>query len=366
MRKLASIKTITNISPIEGKDRIELAHIDGWQSIVKKGEYIIGDITIFIEPDAVLPDRPEFDFLRKNNFRIKTMKLGGVLSQGVCFPLSILPQLKDYKLGDDVTDFLGIKQYEATMDVEENNFNQNDNNKKFNHPIFKFLLRYSIFRKLLLPKKQNKGFPDFISKTDETRCQNMPSLFNDYNKKISYVVREKIDGQSGTFFIKKLPKKFLRKQKYDFGVCSRNMRLWNEFNSSQWFVANKYKIKEVLEELIGNNDFVAIQGECIAPKVQGNKYKVSEPDLYVFNLIYPYGKVDCILGEDVLNQYGIKWCPIINHEFTLPNTMNELLDYSTGTSKLYPTLREGIVLRNYENKVSFKAVSPDFLIKNDE
>jgi RNA ligase (TIGR02306 family) len=90
LRKLASIKTISEIHPIEGRDRIELAIVDGWQIIVKKGEYQIGDKTVFVEIDSILPEKPEFEFLRKNKFRIKTMKLSGVLSQGICFPISIL------------------------------------------------------------------------------------------------------------------------------------------------------------------------------------------------------------------------------------------------------------------------------------
>jgi RNA ligase (TIGR02306 family) len=138
MRKLASIKSISDILPIEGKDRIELAIIDGWQIIVKKGEYIIGDKTIFVEIDSVLPEKEEFEFLRKNKFRIKTMKLGGVLSQGICFPLSLLPNDKQYNLEDDVTDILGIKQYEATRDIESEDIVQQNKNK-FQHPISFFL-----------------------------------------------------------------------------------------------------------------------------------------------------------------------------------------------------------------------------------
>jgi len=363
-RKLASIKTISDIQPIENRDRIELVIVDGWQIIVKKGEYKIGDKTIFVEIDSVLPEIPEFEFLRSKKFRIKTMKMAGTLSQGICLPLSILPTNRQYKLEDDVTEIIGIKQYETTRDIEPEEIIPK-NNKKFQHPIFKYLFKYSLFRNLLLPKKQNKDFPEFIYKTDETRIQNMPFILK--NKDNTYVVREKINGQSGTFFLKKMNKKWSwQKQNYDFGVCSRNLRLWNETDNSYWFVAKKYNIKEVLKNLIGDNDFVAIQGECISPKVQGNKYKVSEADLYTFNLIYPDGKVSCLWGEEILKHHGIKWCPLIEKNFILPDSVNELLDYSTGKSKLYNTLREGLVFRNYEKNLSFKAVSPEFLIKNDE
>lgn len=114
MRTLASIKEIAALHPIEGKDRIELAVIDGWSVIVKKNEFQVGDRCVYCEIDSVLPEKPEFEFLRNKNFRIKTMKMGGVISQGICFPLSILPE-SEYKVGDDVTDIMGVKQYEPTI-----------------------------------------------------------------------------------------------------------------------------------------------------------------------------------------------------------------------------------------------------------
>lgn len=86
MRQLASIKVISDITPIEGKDRIVLATVDGWRVIVKKDEFRIGDKCVYIEIDSVLPEKPEFEFLRKNNFRIKTMKMAGCISSGICFP----------------------------------------------------------------------------------------------------------------------------------------------------------------------------------------------------------------------------------------------------------------------------------------
>ena len=361
-RKLASIQKIEWIEPIVNKDKIELAGVLGFQVIVQKNEYKIGDNTIFVEIDSILPDKPEFEFLKSKKFRIKTMKMGGVLSQGICFPLSMLPN-KEYKLDEDVTQILGIQKYEPN---EDNRDIESDkiNNNRYKHPIFKILFRFKFIRNLILSKKQNKGFPEFIHKTDEIRIQNIPSILK--NKDTKYVVREKIDGQSGTFFLKKLPKSIFKKQRFDFGVCSRNLRLWNEDNSSYWNVAKKYNIKSILERLIGENDFIAIQGECVSTNVQGNKYKVTEPDLYVFNLILPDKKVECLWAEQLLKGFGLKWCPLIDDNFTLLDSVNEMLEYATGDSKLYKTLREGLVFRNYEHNISFKSVSPNFLIKYDE
>ena len=172
MRTLASIKEIAALHPIEGKDRIELAIIDGWSVIVKKNEFQVGDKCVYCEIDSVLPEKPEFEFLRNKNFRIKTMKMGGVISQGICFPLSILPE-SEYKVGDDVTDIMGVKQYEPTMDREPKSLGETQLDSK-KYP--KWLMRFKWFRKLVrrYDKRGSKAFPAFIHKTDETRIQNIP------------------------------------------------------------------------------------------------------------------------------------------------------------------------------------------------
>lgn len=359
-RKLASIKTIGSIMPIEGRDRIVLAMVDGWSVIIKKDEFQTGDKCVYVEIDSVMPETEQFEFLRKNKFRIKTMKMAGVISQGIVFPLSVLPE-GDYVLDQDVTEILGVTQYEPTMDIERDT--EKDNAPKRKYP--KWLMRYAWFRKLVLPKKQPKEFPDFISKTDEPRIQNAP--YHLQNKE-PMIVTEKIDGQSGTFFLKRVKGKHRwSKDTFDFGVCSRNMRLWQEDNSSQWAVAKKYNIEKILKDNIRDYDFIAIQGECIAPKVQGNKYKVTEPDLYVFNVIdSAYGRWGSVDAMKWCQREGMKFVPVLNIAFVLPDSVKELLEYAHGKSAIGDTLREGIVIRSKDGKQSFKAVDPLFLMKYDE
>ena len=360
MRQLASIKEIGAIYPIEGKDRIVLAQVDGWQVIVQKSDYVVGSKCIFCEIDSVFPPKPEFEFLKSKNYRIKTMKMSGILSQGICFPLSILPQNRDYKVGDDVTEILGVTQYETTIDKE---VESKESTPIKHYP--EFLIKMAWFRKLVLPKKQNKGFPNFISKTDETRIQNAPFYLD---MDCRFVATEKVDGQSGTFTLQRINgKHFWNKEKFDFAVCSRNLRQWENNTSSYWTVAKKYNIEEVLHKFIGDNEWVAIQGECVASNVQGNKYHVTEPDLYVFNLIYPTGRADSLEAKKIVSEYGLKFVPVIDEFVSIKGmSVNEVLDYATGNSQLYNTLREGIVFRSLDGKQSFKAVSPKFLMKYDE
>lgn len=83
MRKLASVQKIEAIHPIEGRDQIGLAVVLGWQVIVRYDQFREGDLCVYCEVDSVLPEVPEFEFLRKCNFRIKTMKMAG-LSRRAC------------------------------------------------------------------------------------------------------------------------------------------------------------------------------------------------------------------------------------------------------------------------------------------
>jgi RNA ligase (TIGR02306 family) len=89
-RKLATIQKIINIEPIADADKIEKATVLGWSMVVKKNEFKIKDLCIYIEIDSIVPDIPYFEFMRERKFRVKTIKLRGVLSQGLLLPLSFL------------------------------------------------------------------------------------------------------------------------------------------------------------------------------------------------------------------------------------------------------------------------------------
>lgn len=358
MRKLATIKEIVDIQPIEGRDKIVLATVSGWHVIVQKSDFNVGDKCCYIEIDSVLPEKPEFEFLRPKKFRIRTMKMAGVISQGICFPLSILPPKKDgseYEIGEDVTDIIGVKQYEETMDTGDRELPQ----KKKKYPAL--LMRFRWFRNLVLPKKTKGSFPSFISKTDEERIQNMPWILRD---KREWIATEKIDGQSGTFALVK--HKSLFRTRYEYIVCSRNLRLTHPDNSSYWKVSDKYQIENALKNLIGDREWIAIQGECVGPKIQKNKYGLNDYDMYVFNLLYPTGRVNSVRAKSICENKGLNFVPIVEDHVILPDTVDEVLAYAHGKSMLADTLREGIVFRTRDGKQSFKAVDPEFLLKWSE
>lgn len=358
MRKLASVQKIEWIKPIEGKDRIALFGILGWSVICQKTIGEVGDNVVYCEIDSVLPEKEEFEFLRSKKFHIKTMKMSGVISQGICFPMSILPERKQgYKVGDDVTDIIGVTEFTEVMD-DPVAPGQKSTKKK--NP----LMRFALYRRLFGNKYQKDSFPsEYLSKTDETRIQSTPWLLED--KKDKWIATEKVDGTSGTFLLVKKHKLFKRTA-YEYMVCSRNRRLPVNDGSVYWQVSDKYMIKEKLMNMIGDREWIAIQGECIAPKVQKNKYGVSEPHMYVFNLLTPKGRWGSVAARDYLGTRGFDFVPIVDEDFKLPDTVDEMITLAHGKSMLADTLREGLVVRSCEGTKSFKAVDPEFLLKWSE
>ncbi len=112
--KLASIQIITHIRPIDGADRIEAARVIGYQTVIKKGEFRPGDRCVWHEPDTIAAEKPEYEFLRKQGFRLKVSRFKGQVSQGLALPVTILPSA-EYELGADVTELTGIRKYEKPL-----------------------------------------------------------------------------------------------------------------------------------------------------------------------------------------------------------------------------------------------------------
>ncbi len=338
MRKLASIQIIKDIRPIEGADNIEVAQVNSWNVVVKKGEYKAGDYCVYCEIDSFLPIRPEYEFLRKTSykkmgdqegFRLKSIRLRGVVSQGLLLPTSALTTT-DYAyndmpcVGDDVTDLLGVVKYEPPIPAE-------------------------------LSGVAKGQFPPFLRKTDEERIQNLSNEYEDMRKE-RYYVTEKIDGTSATFY-------------YNdgvFGVCSRNLELVESESNTYWKIAHQYDLPNRMTIMDKN---IAIQGEIYGEGIQANKYKIKGQKLAVFNVfdIDKQEKMSVYDMTELCMMFSLTPVPIIDGDFTLPNTIEELLQYAEGKSKLHPeTEREGVVIRSHDCKVSFKAISNKFLLKQKD
>ena len=351
MRKLATIRQVSDIRPIEGKDRIEQVKVDGWNVIVVKGQFQNGDLCVYVEIDSQLPPKEEFKFLESKRYIIKTMKMSGVRSEGIVFPLSILK--KKHKLGDDVTKELGIIQYNKEVEVRKTLLGR----------LFSFMMRYLWFRKLfkktISRKKVTSNWPGWIRKTDEDRIQNNTAFLKEDG---GWTATEKLDGSSATYALKD----------NEFIICSRNNRIYDEDNI--WAkIAVKYNIKGVLTSFARTTSAktIVIQGEIIGPKIQGNKYGLDDIRFYMFNFI-----IDGVsLALEQPNFNGHEYIMNVPVRFPWVNIkdkqVDDILEMATYPSTLNKdVLAEGLVFRQYDDfgrlVRSFKAVSPEFLMKNKE
>lgn len=338
MRKLASIQRIKALEPIEGADAIEKATVLGWQLVVKKGEFKVGDLAVYCEIDSLLPDKPEFEFLKPRGMRIRTVRLRGQISQGICFPLSVLPE--DFVIEEDAdcTEVLGITKYEAPIPACLNGI--------------------------------AKGrFPSFIPKTDETRVQVLQKVLDAFRGESCYVT-EKLDGSSVTYFLKD----------GEFGVCSRNFELEEDSENSLWKVARELDIENKLRNL-GKN--LALQGELIGEGIQGNKLKLRGQTVRFFN-VYDIDKGEYLNFaefQELLKTLDLPMVPVVELDYRLENDMESIIRMATIKSQLLKEVwAEGIVIRTHAAKgnlflggediffsrLSFKAINPEFLLKFGE
>lgn len=386
-RALAHVELVNNKQPIEGADRIELLTVLGWNVIQQKDTAQIGDKVVYIEIDSKVPETEPFEFLEKRGYKVKSMKMKGVISQGLAMTFDQLGlDPNKYEVGDDLTEKLGITKIETdeekrlkssesfdsavmSMKARHKNF--------FSKPLVKKLMKYKWFRKIaffFLGKKKDKpkSFPGFIRKTDEVRVENIPNVLG---QKKHYVRTEKIDGTSSTYAIQK------KGRKNEFIVCSRNVRqqdvdqkCYHDCGNVYWEMFYKYNIGDFLEAYQKETgaEIVILQGETYGESLQGNPYKLDHREFRGFNLIKTdarnsvYNRIPSKVAEKICAKYGIMWVPILDEIYEIPGNMKEMKETAEGNSVINPNvLREGIVYRCPEDDSSFKNVSNSYLLKHN-
>lgn len=343
-RRLASVRKVADIQPIPGADAIDVATIDGWKVVVKKGEFQVGDLAVYFEIDSWIP-KDVAPFLNKGRTyngvegeRLRTVKLRGQVSQGLLLPISQFAKLDprdcnwyladhdtDYLVdGDDITEVLGIQKYEKPLPGA-----------------------------LVGVAKGN--FPSFLRKTDQERVQNMiRDLLRWEEAGAAWEVTEKLDGSSMTCYM----------HEGVFGVCSRNYDLEETAENSFWNVARRDGIPGKLP------DGYALQGELIGPGVQGNKYGLERLEFFVFDVwdikesryLTPTDRR--LFCEKLLI---VNHVPVLETSFRASSNVVALLGMADGQSKIGKRpAREGLVFKNVATEDSFKAISNAWLLKNEE
>ena len=385
-RALAYVVTIDEIKPIEGYDRVEHARTNGWWVIISKNDNLnVGDKCVYFEVDSKVNAEDErFAFLEKKNYKVKTQKMCKVISQGLLMPLRLFPEVGDVDVNTDVTEKLKV-----TYAVEEDNERKSNkvnkdkkyqsmaarNAKLFKKKPFRWLMRREWGRKLLFvffgKKRDNpRGWPThfpYIHKTDEERCENLPWVLGYENP---LIVTEKLDGTSTTFILERKGR-----NKYEFYVLSRNVRQADENQACYhdhniyWDMAFKYDVENKLRFWLEHDPeltYVCVQGESVG-SVQGNPLKLAEDDFYVFNFIdSKHGRHPSNFAKNIVENMGMKFVPILDYCFKMPDDMEVFKQMATAPSVVNPNvMREGIVLRDPTNDFSFKNVSREYLLKHN-
>lgn len=341
MRKLATIRKIDALTPIVGADAIECATVGGWKVVVKKGEYTVGDLAVYCEIDSWIPTELA-PFLSKGKEprvyegiqgeRLRTVKLRGQLSQGLLLPLAeVIANAgcwSPLEEGDDVSEWLNIKKWEMPMNAQ-------------------------------LAGMARGNFPSLIPKTDQERVQNLKrEIAQAAEDGLEFEVTEKLEGSSMTVYL------------IDgvFGVCSRNLDLKETEDNTFWQVARRDDIEAKMRAVPTGGDF-AIQGELIGPGIQGNIYKLSKPEFRVFDVynisggfyMNPAGR------RELIERMGLLHVPVmlVRRDLLGFGSIEDILEFADAKSVMGDITgpwREGIVFKQVDGGMTFKAISNKYLL----
>jgi RNA ligase (TIGR02306 family) len=336
MRKLATVRKIREILPINGADNIELALVDGWEVVVGKGIYGKDELVVYLEIDSWVPTAVA-PFLTKpgkepsvyNGIpgeRLRTIKLKKQVSQG----LIPFHAPCGSNVGDDLSESLNITKWERPEEF--------------------------------LPSNAKGNFPAFIPKTEQERLQNIE--LSDLVRETEWEVTEKMHGSSMTVYHKDGV----------VGVCSRNFDLLDDGSGNFWKTAHALDLPIVLAEIHAEFGLdMALQGELCGPGINGNQYLLSSHQFYVFDIFdITHGKY--LLPEerqDVIDDWlgEMTHVPVIysNEVLGFEVTNKDLLKMADGESQIEEgVIREGLVFKSTTTDFSFKAVSNNWLYKTGE
>ncbi|MCD8119796.1 MAG: 2'-5' RNA ligase [Lachnospiraceae bacterium] len=275
------------------------------------------------------------DFMGEG-FRLKSQRFRGQISQGLILPLSILPQDREYELGEDVTELLGVRKWEIEDKVTSSGTAIGE-------------------------------LPHGIPKTDEMRVQSFPELIDEFAGK-PYYISTKMDGTSVTMY----------QMDGNFGVCGRNFEYADDGKCAFWEYAKMLGLPEKLkaategkEELFPKN--LALQGEFCGGGIQKNRLKLKHPEWYVFTAIdlSTHRRLSLDRMLKICDELGLQHVPIEEQGEAFPyGSVEELLERARGK---YPSgmYKEGIVIRPPEPvysptlsaPLSMKVLNNDYLLK---
>ncbi len=377
--EIVKIKEIVN-HPNPKVERLELVRFEnkdgilGWQVVVRKGEYKVGDLAIYTPIDSLLPEKletylfPLDSKIKLNKSRVRSIKIQQALSQGMIIPFNdegiqkLYPTLSKKKFGENVTNLLEITKFEPP----EQHISKGMKGRiaKKNHPLFTKYLDLEHYKK----------YPNVFQPEDEiylsekvhgssTRMAYLPTYINKWD------------------LWKKIIKFFGLLPKYQFIVGSRNVQFTDRKENKNKIFYDKNIYQLIADKLNIKNKLKPNEqlfGEIVGYNVQshytyGCKQDEKEYDFYAYDV-----KID---GKWLNTEDFFTWCKereIQKVPFIYKGKLKDIDLYKTSqgpslildsNGKTTQPEREGIVIRSYREEFApqigrkiLKFVSDKFLL----
>ena len=364
LNSVCYVSTIKEIKPIEGADKIELAVIGGWNCVIQKNAYKVGDLVVVATTDAVIPvdlsDRMEVtSYLRKGQ-RVRTVKLRGVYSECLIIPTKFIPGIGEiYYDGTDMMELMGISKWEPPVQMR-----QLSSGKK---------VRY-------------QDNPNFHVYYKFPNLKNAPDMFTE--KDLVEITR-KIHGTNARYGIVKKSKislwdkivKFLGNKwvEYEFVVGSHNVEKGSDsqgfYDTNVWYeIAEKYNIKEKMWDIAkfrGAEDIgtgMTLYGEIYGAGIQkGYDYGLEDISLVGFDVSINGQYLDTSRAAYIITaHFRIPYVPILwtgmwSKEIQDSFVLNNFIE---GTKVPH----EGVVVKDVsgDRRKIAKVINPDYLIYSEK
>lgn len=355
-------------------DALELARVGDYLSIVPKGKYKTGDLGVYIPEQAVLPERViarlglEGRLAGKQKNRVKAIKLRGILSQGLIFPVEtnydvietgILGEPSKVKpgpshcirieelgaghvveLGYDCAPWMGITKYEPKIPTHMNGqvFNASG-----------YTLKFDI--------ENIKKYPDIIEEGEMV------------------AITEKLHGTWACFGYHPDIEHPIVTSK---GLSAQGLAFkMTEENDNNLYVRTfRYKVERELDMLKSAHPGkpVYILGEIYGQGVQDLHYDAAEPEFRIFDIyigtpgqgIY-MDAPSVSMGWWQTDEVGVPTVPSL---YVGPYSKDLLDEHTSGQTTLGECIREGVVIRpllerrhDDIGRVILKSVSEQYLLR---
>ncbi len=301
---IVPVTTIEALSPHTNADSLELAQVLGWQLVVRKGEYQVGEKIVYFPIDTLLPlelsDRLNVTkYLSKQ--RIRCAKLRGEPS----FGLAVRPD-QDWPLGENVAEFYQARKYEPPVRVTAGD-------AEVAHPLF-------------------------VAYTEIENMRNFPDIFDAGE---SVILSEKIHGTCAR--IGCIEGELMAGSKQ----VRRKRPVEDRFASSTyWFPFTLEPVRRLIEHLARKHRQVILFGEVYGSKIQSFHYGLRGVlGFRAFDLLLDGHYMDWPDFLEICAQYNVETVPALA---TIPFDLAAVKRYSEGKTQLMDTdahIREGVVVR---------------------